>query len=254
MTTDLRKANFTKRLAAALLDFILLAVLVSGAATLLAITFGYDSYADTIDARRQHFESQYGIKFEITQEEYDALDEAARKNFDEAFEALVEDEAFLRAYNMQISLTMLITTFSVLFGVLAVEFAIPLFFKNGQTVGKKIFGIALVRTDGVQVSKLQLFIRTVLGKFTIELMIPIYAVLMIFFNAANIFTLAILGGLLLGQLVCVAATRTNSPIHDLLAGTAAVDMATQMIFKSREDLLEYTKKLHADEANRAEYF
>ena len=254
MTTDLRKANFTKRLAAALLDFILLAVLVSGAATLLAITFGYDSYADTIDARRQHFESQYGIKFEITQEEYDALDEAARKNFDEAFEALVEDEAFLRAYNMQISLTMLITTFSVLFGVLAVEFAIPLFFKNGQTVGKKIFGIALVRTDGVQVSKLQLFIRTVLGKFTIELMIPIYAVLMIFFNAANIFTLAILGGLLLGQLVCVAATRTNSPIHDLLAGTAAVDMSTQMIFKSREDLLEYTKKLHADEANRAEYF
>ena len=254
MTTDLRKANFTKRIAAALLDFVLLAVLVSGAATLLAVTFGYDSHADTIDARRQHFENQYGIKFEITQEEYDALDEAARENFDEAFDALLEDEAFLRAYNMQISLTMLITTFSVLFGVLAVEFAIPLFLKNGQTVGKKIFGIALLRTDGVQVSKLQMFIRAVLGKFTIELMIPIYAVLMVFFNAANIFTLAILGGLLLGQLVCVAATRTNSPIHDLLAGTAAVDMATQMIFKSREDLLEYTKKLHAEEANRAEYF
>lgn len=254
MSTDLRKANFTKRIAAALLDFILLAVLASGAATLLAITFGYGTHADTIEARQKHFESQYGIKFEITQEEYDALSEDARKNYDDAFQALIEDEAFLRAYNMQTSLTMLITTFSVLIGVVAVEFVIPLFLKNGQTVGKKVFGIALVRTDGVQISPLQLFIRAILGKFTIELMIPIYAVLMIFFNAANIFTLAIMAGLLLGQLVCVAATRTNSPIHDLLAGTAAVDMSTQMIFKSREDLLEYTKKLHADEANRAEYF
>lgn len=254
MITNLQTANFTKRLAAALLDFVLLAVLVSGAATLLAITLGYDTHADTMNDRRQYFESQYGIQFEITQEAYDALTGDARKNFDDAFQALVNDDAFLRAYNMQISLTMLIATFSVLFGVLGVEFVIPLFLKNGQTVGKKIFGIALVRTDGVQVSKLQLFIRALLGKFTVELMIPIYAFLMIFFNTANIFTLAILAGLLLGQLVCVASTRTRSPIHDLLAGTAAVDMATQMIFKTKEDLLEYTKKRHAEEANQAEYF
>lgn len=254
MGIDLHKVSFTKRLAAALLDFVLLAVLVSGAATLLAITLGYSSHADTIDARQQHFEKQYGIQLQISQEEYDALSAEARQNYDNAFQALIEDEQFLRAYNMQTSLTMLITAFSVLFGVLAVEFVIPLILTNGQTVGKKIFGIALVRTDGVQASRLQLFIRAILGKYTIELMIPIYIFLMIFFNTANIFTLAILAGLSLGQLVCVAATKTNNPIHDLLAGTAAVDMSTQLIFKTKEDLLEHIKKLHAEEANRAEYF
>jgi len=254
MTTNLQKANFTKRIAAAILDFILLTVLVTGAATALSIVLGYGTHAETLEARRQHFEKQYNIQFQLTQEQYDALTEEQRKNYDTAFQALIEDEAFLHAYNMQTSLTMLITTFSVLAGVLVVEFVIPLFLKNGQTVGKKIFGIALVRTDGVQITNLQLFIRAVLGKFTIELMIPIYIFIMIYFNTANIFTLAILAALSLGQLVCVAATRTNSPIHDLLSGTAAVDLATQTIFKSKEDLLEYTKKLHAEQANRAEYF
>ena len=47
MITDLQKASFLKRMAAALLDLILLAVLITGIATLLAGTMGY---ADQVNA------------------------------------------------------------------------------------------------------------------------------------------------------------------------------------------------------------
>lgn len=253
MITDLQKASLLKRMAAALLDFILLSVLVTGIATLLANVLGYGGHVDNMEKSRQHYEAQYGVEFQITQEQYDALTEQQRKDYDTAFEALVSDESFLYAYNMQINLTMLITTFSILGSVLLLEFVVPLFFKSGQTVGKKVFGIGLMRTDGVQISKLQLFIRALLGKFTVELMVPIYILIMIYFNTANIISLAILAALLLGQVICMAVTRTNSLLHDLLAGTVAVDLSSQMIFRSKEDLMEYTKKIHAERANRSEY-
>ena len=59
---------------------------------------------------------------------------------------------------------------------------VPLKLGNGQTIGKKVFGIGVMRVDGVQLTTIQLFIRTILGKFTLETMIPVYIVLMIFFN------------------------------------------------------------------------
>ena len=142
---------------------------------------------------------------------------------------------------------------SILIGVTVVDFVIPLFLKNGQTLGKKVFGIGLVRVDGVQLTTLQLFVRTILGKFAIELMVPTCIVILLLFNAANIIHLAILAILIIAQIACVAATRTNSAIHDLLAGTVAIDIFSQQIFRSSEELLEYTKKIHAERADRSGY-
>lgn len=253
MITDLQKASFSKRIAAALLDFILLCVLVSGIATLLANVSGYRQHMDTVETTRKQYETQYGVEFQLTQEQYDGLTQAQRENYDAAYQALIRDETFLHAYNMQISLILLITTFSLLVSMLAVEFVAPLLLKNGQTVGKKVFGIGVIRTDGVQISSLQLFVRAVLGKFTVETMIPVYIFIMIFLNTAGIVSLAILAGLALAQVICIAATRTRSPIHDLMAGTVAVDLSSQMVFRSKDDLLEYTKKIHAERANRSDY-
>jgi uncharacterized RDD family membrane protein YckC len=181
------------------------------------------------------------------------LSEDKQQLYNDAYQALYKDKEFLRAYNMMINLITLIFSLSILAGVMIVEFVIPMFLKNGQTLGKKVFGIGLVRIDGVQLSTLQLFIRAFLGKFAIELMIPTYIVIMLFFNGANIIHLAILAILLIAQVVCLAVTRTNSAIHDLLAGTVAIDISSQQIFRSAEELLEYTKKIHAERANRSSY-
>ena len=253
MSADLQKANISKRIAALLLDFILLTILITGAATVITSITDYDTYVATADARQKHFESEYNVHFDISEEEYLALSEEKQQIYTDAYQALYKDKEFLSAYNKMISLIMVILSVSILVGVLVVDFIIPLFLKNGQTLGKKVFGIGLVRVDGVQISTLQLFVRTVLGKFAIELMIPTYIAIMLVFNLANIIHIAIAAIALIAPLVCVMVTRTHSAIHDLLAGTVAIDISSQQIFRSSEELLEYTKKIHAERADRSSY-
>jgi uncharacterized RDD family membrane protein YckC len=130
---------------------------------------------------------------------------------------------------------------------------VPLFLKNGQTLGKKIFGIAVMHVDGIKISNIQLFARSVLGKFAIELMIPLSIVLMIAFNSIGLMGIVVLAGILIIEVISLISTRTNSLIHDLLAGTVTVDMASQRIFENSEQLLEYKKKIQADIAARADY-
>ncbi len=253
MTADLQKAAITKRVAAALLDFILLTVLVTGAAAILSGVLDSGNHAAIIEARQAYFEAEYGVDFDISAEDFEKLTEDQHKKYDEAYSALINDKDFFQAYTMQISIIMLVATLSFFISILILEFFIPLWLKNGQTLGKKVFGLAIVRVDGVQLTTLQLFVRSVLGKFTVETMIPVYIIIMIFFNTANLISLAILAALLVGQAASLIFSKTNAAIHDHLAGTAVVDFASQMIFRSKEDLLDYTKKIHADRVNRSDY-
>jgi len=48
-------------------------------------------------------------------------------------------------------------------------------------------------------------------------------------------------------------TRNNSAIHDLLAGTVVVDMSSQTIFRSTEELIAYKKRVAAERAARQVY-
>jgi hypothetical protein len=48
-------------------------------------------------------------------------------------------------------------------------------------------------------------------------------------------------------------TKTNSCLHDLLAASVVVELSSQMIFDTEEDMLAYKKKIHADAADRASY-
>ena len=61
----------------------------------------------------------------------------------------------------------------------------------------------------------------------------------------------ILFALLVLQVTMYFYTKTRSPIHDLLAQTVAVDYASQMIFDTVEELLEYKKKTAQDYVNAA---
>ena len=138
--------------------------------------------------------------------------------------------------------------FLILFAYLLLEFVVPLLLKNGQTLGKKIFGIAIMRTDGVKITPFALFVRTVLGKYTIETMVPVLIVIMIYFSILGLTGTVVLGLIALLQIILLAATKSRSAIHDLLACTVAVDFASQRIFDSSEELLEYKKKLHEERA------
>ena len=253
MTHDIQKAGLWKRIAAGVLDGILLSILAVGVAFLLGAFLGYDGYNTTLNESYAYYEEQYGISFQITGEEYQALPPQDQAVYDEAYDALIQDEEAMKAYNMVLNLSLLITTVGILGACLVLEFGLPLMFGNGQTVGKKVFGLGVVRVDGVRTTPVQLFVRTVLGKFTIETMIPVYVVLMIFFNVTGLGGTLLLGALLVAQILIMALTANNSLIHDLLAGTVVVDVASQMIFRDTQDLIDYKKRLAREESTRQTY-
>lgn len=253
MVYDLQKASTWKRIAAWIFDGIIVVSLAVGFAFLLSMVLGYDGYSQAVNDAYARYEGEYGIVFDITQEAYQALDEAGRQNYDNAYNALISDTQAMHAYNMMVNLTLLITSLSILLAVLIWEFFLPLWMGNGQTLGKKIFGLCLVRNDGVKLNTMQLFTRTLLGKFTIETMVPVYILIMIFWGSMGLGGTMILLALAVAEIACVAVSRTNSAIHDLLAGTVVVDLASQMIFRTTEDLIAYKKKIAAEQAARQTY-
>lgn len=253
MIYDLQKASMWKRIAAAMFDWILVAVLAVGAALLLSMALGYDSYSVAVNDSYTKYEEEYGISFDITEEEYLKLTDEQKKLYDEAQKALLSDEDAIYAYNMVVSLTMLIVTLSILLSVMLLLFAVPLLFGNGQTLGKKIFALGLVKPNCVRINSIQLLIRALLGSYTIETMIPVYIVIMLLFGAIDVTGTIILLALLAAEVIIMAATKTNSLIHDLLAGTVAVELSSQMVFESEAELIEYKKRLAAEAAAKKAY-
>ena len=253
MATDLQKASLWKRISAGLFDFILITILAVGAAALLSVAFGYNTHNQNLTDAYARYEARYGVQFQLTQTEFEALSQQEQDAYYEAYDALIADEEVIYLYNLVLNITLLIITFGILLAVLVLEFGVPMLLKNGQTLGKKIFGIALMRVDGVKITGVQLFIRTVLGKFAVEIMIPVYILMMIFFNSVGVVAVAVLGALLVGQVLSMTLSRTGGLLHDTIAATVAVDMASQQIFDTPEDKLEYIKRLHAEEVSRQEY-
>ena len=253
MIYDLQKASLWKRVASWMFDGILVGILAVGIGLLLSVLLGYDTYSQTVENAYAKYEAEYQVTFEITQEAYEAMTPQQRADYDAAYQALIEDDEAMRAYNMMLSSSLVITSLGIFAAILIWEFVIPLLFGNGQTLGKKIFGLGVIRADGVKINTVQLFARTLLGKYAIETMIPVAICLMLFWNMVGLAGTLFLIGLLLTQMICLVVTKTNSSIHDLLAGTVVVDIVSQMIFESSEELIEFKKKVAAEQANRQTY-
>lgn len=253
MIYDLQKAGMWKRISAYLFDNILLLVAIVGIAALLSTMLGYDKHSNTLNAAYEKYETQYGITFNTTQEQYNAMTEAEKANYDAAYEALTADEEAMYAYSMMVNLMLVILSGAILLAMFIFEFAVPMLFGNGQTLGKKIFGIAIMRTDGVKVSGPLMFIRTILGKFTIETMIPVIILFMMFLGSIGIIGPFIFMVLLVLQCIMLVMSKSGRLIHDYLAKTVAVDMSSQMIFDTVEEMLEYKKSVAAEKAAKQDY-
>ena len=250
MVVDLQKADVWKRMAAWLLDAMLLCVAVVGVGLLLSALLGYDGHYQQYEARFDQYITEYELQgVNLTA----PADEQEQKQVDKALQAMQSDKELIRLGNLLPNLMLIIVTFAILITMVLLEVLVPLWLKNGQTIGKKMFAVGIIRVDGVKLSTFQLFARTVLGKFTIETMIPVYVAVMALFGRMSLAGLILVGGLALIQLICLFVTSTNSAIHDLLAGTVVVDIASQQIFSSTEELLAYTKRIHAERAQRQEY-
>ena len=253
MIYDLQKAGLWKRIAAWMFDGILTGILAVGFGVLLSMLLGYDAHSQALDDAYARYETEYGVVFDISAEEYERMTQAEIDHYNVAYDALIHDQDAMYAYNMVINLTMVITSIGILLAVLLWEFFIPLWIGNGQTLGKKIFSLCLVRIDGVKLNTMQLFTRSILGKYTIETMLPVVIVMMIFWGIVGLSGTLCLLVLAAAQILSLIISTNNCAIHDHLAGTAVVDITSQMIFRSTEELIEYKKRIAADQAARQSY-
>lgn len=251
---ELQKANMWKRISAGLCDLMLLAMLAVGVAFLLAGITKFDTHFTELEDIKASYEEKYGVTFEgMTTEKLEAMTKEEREPYYAAAEEYGRDEQASRAYSMLFNLSLIITTFSILISTLALEFVVPLLFGDGRTLGKKVFGIGVMRADGVRVTPPLLFARALLGKCTVELLVPLLSVVMIFFNAVPLMGIIAILAVTLVQLSLLATSPTRELIHDKLAHTVTVDVASQRIFDTYEELLAYKQRIAAEAASRQDY-
>lgn len=253
MIYDLQKASMWKRISAFLFDLILLSIVSVLFAWVLSQVLGYDGYQQRLDEAYTRVGEEYGIDLRMPLAEYNALDDAGKATLNAAYDALSADAEANRTYSMLIQLTILISSIAILLGYLTMEFAVPLKLGDGRTLGKKVFGLAVMQNDGVRLRAVGLFIRTVLGKYAVETMIPVIILMMVFWGTIGVMGPIVLFAILAVEAAVMVGTKTNAMIHDLLAATVVVDYASQMIFDTREDLMRYKEKIHAEMAAKQEY-
>lgn len=262
MNYNIQRASMLKRIPAWMLDMILLITLVTGFMAGWSYVFDVTPHSEKLDAIEQQYEVQYNSQLDISVEDYEKMTdeekeqkmtEEERAHMNEIIleidEALFQDAEYMDAFGKIISNVFSMVSLSFLCAYFVLEFLIPLWLKNGQTLGKKCFGVALMRKDGIKVTPFMMFTRTILGKCSIELMVPIMLYVIL---SGSIVGLAAGAIFLIAQIIVLFATYHKTAIHDLLACTVAVDLSSQMIFDSVEAMEAYHTELYADKTSDAE--
>lgn len=277
MINDLQKASLMKRLSAFLLDFVLFTMLFSGVLLVTNTIFNFDYYLNRyLEERPNEIIAEYQEKykdelakiddayylsyedyFNISDDDFNALPQEVRNIYDKCYsetqEAIFTDTEMIKSLEILTNSALAMVSISFLIPYLILEFLVPLLFKNGQTLGKKVFAIAVMRNDGVKISPKLLFIRTVLGKFTVETMVPMFMILLFIIGLDPIVCITTILAILLIQLVLLITSKTRALIHDSLSSTVVVDFQSQMIFDSVEEKREYQLRLHKEAVDKAKY-
>ena len=253
MNPDIQRANTWKRISAAFLDLILLVILITGLVLLLCEIVDYNSYVSALNDGYAKYEEMYDVQFGLDQDAFDALSKEEQDRYTEASNALDQDADVMYAYNMTINLSFIVISVGIFLGYLILEFIVPMLFGNGQTIGKKMFSLALMRTDSVKLSNFALFVRSMLGKCTIETLVPVMMFMAMLVAPIGLIAPAIILGILAVNVGLLVSSRNRACIHDLMAVTVVIDHASQMIYETADDLLEHKKQLAAEESQRQDY-
>lgn len=253
MRFEIQRADFWKRISAYLFDLIMVGIIIVGAAAALSAVFKYDYYVGIAEDVEAEYAEKFGVNRDISSEEFDALTEEQKAVYYACDEARQKDERLIVAYNIMMNLALLITSVSILLGFIVMELIVPIFFKNGQTLGKKVFGLGVIHSNGVRLKGQAHFVRSIIGKCVIEAMVPTYIVLMIIFGNLGIVGTVVLLLLLGLQIFALASTRTRSAIHDLISDTVVVDLGSQLIFENVDELMAYKTKIHEEEVKNQKY-
>lgn len=198
------------------------------------------------------FEEEYEVDLTLNP---DDIPKSELKNWYKAYDkcekALSKDLGYGNRVMTIFGFTLMMVSLGILLSLLVLEFIVPLIFKNGQTVGKKVFGIAVMHQNGVRVNTITMFIRTFIGKYAVETMCPVLLLMMLFTSNA-IISVVVLVLLVIFELVIFIWKKETRPlIHDVFAKTVCVDLASQMIFNTEEEMQEFRRNTYAESSGDA---
>lgn len=249
----IQKAGMLKRISAFLLDFILMAIAATGFAVLVSFITGREKHLDKKNEIKEYYEALYStedfeVDTDISRAEFDLLTDEQKAAVNGAKIAMYNNEDFRYASAKHASLVLIMVTFSLLLSYVGLELVVPMLFGNGQTVGKKVFNLGVVHVNAVKLSGVGLFARSILGKYTVETMIPVFLLFMMM-SKSGLSELIVLGLLLILEIVAFFINKMNTPIHDVLSHTVCVDMSVQMVYKDEQELIDHKTRLHNELVN-----
>lgn len=254
MVYDLQKADLWKRVSAGLFDLIFVVIVTVGLCWGISSILDYDQYQKGLEKCYDELAVKYDIDLKLYgTDEYDKLPQEIKDKYVEADKEFQKNPEAAYYFTMMNNLALVMVVVGVLLSNLVLEFVVPLILGNGQTLGKKIFNIGVMRYDGVKVSPLLMFVRTVLGKSTIEILIPVFLLYYLLIGSGGLFSIIGIAAIFIAQIVLTFVTLERTLIHDIMAQTCVIDMGSQLIFDTPEDLLEYKKKIQAENAAKASY-
>ena len=116
---------------------------------------------------------------------------------------------------------------TILITFIVFYFIIPLLFKNGETIGKKVMHICLVNKIHYSYHRLQLIPRFLFPMFL--------SVAVVFIMGFTIWPFIIVSVCLLISYLFVIFTKDNKALHDYFAGTLVIDARESTWFKNIEE-------------------
>ncbi len=172
--------------------------------------------------RSERYDSSVGHKVEIT-------DEAFLSNYEYIYVGAnyyLTDQSFYQnvslPYKFVLQSEIALSTFIA--GSIC-YLLMPFIFKNGQTLGKKIFGFGLATYDGYKFHDFQLLLRFVpFFIVTVALLAPIWT--------SIIMSVGIFVAIFLISFALMMASPKKSALHDFAARTIVIDYKNSVLFEN----------------------
>ncbi|MBQ8768368.1 MAG: RDD family protein [Oscillospiraceae bacterium] len=247
---DFHKAKPIKRLGAYVIDLILLLVITTAVALAMYSAMDYNAYEDKYEMSCEKYGQQFGVDLSASRADQAELSEAEQEKYLAAWEALNADEETMDALKQMLRIELLSLMVGFLVGYVILEIMIPLIFKNGQTVGKKILGLCVMHKYHVRVGFMQIIYRTILGKYFIETLIPVVMLVLSDYGVLGMTASLVLAAIAMTQGFIVMMSQANCGIHDKLFNTVVADFKKQHIFDTWNDRFDFEEAYEKEMAER----
>lgn len=228
---EINKAPMWKRFSAFLIDGIIAISIFLGVTLLINKITNVDYYKETYLTYREHFyeENKDLIDNASTTEDYNKINNLYGIYY-------LDNPEMKESYLNELRYTLLSWSVGSVVAVTLVEFVAPIIMKNGQSVGKKIFKIGVIKKNGVRFNNVNLLIRGILGKLTVETLIPVILIYSFIYTSNVLLSALTIFLIIIGELILLFATKNKTFFHDLIGSSVVIDLSNQKIYESIKEI------------------